>query len=343
MPHAAAFPSTSSSRSPSQAASWPRAPRRARGARSGRSPGRPARGRSARASPRAAAASRGSARRRCPRPSARRSRAAARRRRRAGTSRGRGSASRPSGRAGRRHRSPASVRGGGGAARSRDPGRASGGQPLPALRPAPLQDRPARARGHARAEAVLALPAANVGLVGPLHEAPEARKRRPWGRGAASIDKGFSQRVLHRPAVDNLRGQRASRRGVFGPAGHPFETLCPHLWRAVWNSGKSLQNRGFSPTGSPPEGAIVGRQTRCYARPSLSSRRSRAPRVEQPIELTAETLWTEVSGRLKGALNDSTYRTWFGEVEGQRSPTRCSSSRFRTTSRASGSRAISSS
>jgi chromosomal replication initiator protein len=38
--------------------------------------------------------------------------------------------------------------------------------------------------------------------------------------------------------------------------------------------------------------------------------------VEQPIELTAETLWTEVAGRLKGALNDSTYRTWFGEVEG---------------------------
>jgi chromosomal replication initiator protein len=38
--------------------------------------------------------------------------------------------------------------------------------------------------------------------------------------------------------------------------------------------------------------------------------------VEQSIELTAETLWTEVAGRLKGALNDSTYRTWFGEVEG---------------------------
>src|SRR4029078_8654866 len=41
-----------------------------------------------------------------------------------------------------------------------------------------------------------------------------------------------------------------------------------------------------------------------------------ARRVDQPIELTAETLWTEVAGRLKGALNDSTYRTWFGEVEG---------------------------
>jgi chromosomal replication initiator protein len=39
-------------------------------------------------------------------------------------------------------------------------------------------------------------------------------------------------------------------------------------------------------------------------------------RVEQPIELTAESLWTEVAGRLKGALNEATYRTWFGEVEG---------------------------
>ena len=39
--------------------------------------------------------------------------------------------------------------------------------------------------------------------------------------------------------------------------------------------------------------------------------------MEQPIELTAESLWTEVAGRLKGALNDSTFRTWFGEVEGR--------------------------
>jgi chromosomal replication initiator protein len=38
--------------------------------------------------------------------------------------------------------------------------------------------------------------------------------------------------------------------------------------------------------------------------------------VEQPIELTAENLWTEVSGRLKGALNESTFRTWFGEAQG---------------------------
>ena len=31
-------------------------------------------------------------------------------------------------------------------------------------------------------------------------------------------------------------------------------------------------------------------------------------------ELTAESLWTEVSARLKGALNDTTYGTWFGDV-----------------------------
>jgi chromosomal replication initiator protein len=29
-----------------------------------------------------------------------------------------------------------------------------------------------------------------------------------------------------------------------------------------------------------------------------------------------DTLWTEVSGRLREALNESTYRTWFGEAEG---------------------------
>ena len=38
--------------------------------------------------------------------------------------------------------------------------------------------------------------------------------------------------------------------------------------------------------------------------------------MEPQIELTAESLWSEVSGRLKGALNETTYRTWFGDVEG---------------------------
>jgi chromosomal replication initiator protein len=38
--------------------------------------------------------------------------------------------------------------------------------------------------------------------------------------------------------------------------------------------------------------------------------------VEPSIELTAEGLWSEVSGRLKEALNETTYRTWFDHVEG---------------------------
>ncbi len=36
--------------------------------------------------------------------------------------------------------------------------------------------------------------------------------------------------------------------------------------------------------------------------------------MEQPFEPTADSLWSEVSSRLRGALNESTYRTWFGEV-----------------------------
>jgi chromosomal replication initiator protein len=38
--------------------------------------------------------------------------------------------------------------------------------------------------------------------------------------------------------------------------------------------------------------------------------------VEPSIELTADGLWSEVSSRLKGALNETTYRTWFEHVEG---------------------------
>ena len=39
-------------------------------------------------------------------------------------------------------------------------------------------------------------------------------------------------------------------------------------------------------------------------------------RVEHQIELTAESLWSEVAGRLRGSLNDTTYGTWFREASG---------------------------
>jgi chromosomal replication initiator protein len=38
--------------------------------------------------------------------------------------------------------------------------------------------------------------------------------------------------------------------------------------------------------------------------------------VEREIELTAEDLWHDVSARLRDALNDTTFSTWFGEVDG---------------------------
>jgi chromosomal replication initiator protein len=38
--------------------------------------------------------------------------------------------------------------------------------------------------------------------------------------------------------------------------------------------------------------------------------------VEPQIELTADGLWNDVSARLREALNDTTFQTWFGEVSG---------------------------
>jgi len=38
--------------------------------------------------------------------------------------------------------------------------------------------------------------------------------------------------------------------------------------------------------------------------------------VEGQIELTAESLWSDVSGRLRSALNDTTYGTWFAHTGG---------------------------
>jgi chromosomal replication initiator protein len=38
--------------------------------------------------------------------------------------------------------------------------------------------------------------------------------------------------------------------------------------------------------------------------------------VENNVEPTAERLWSEVSGRLRETLNETTYATWFGDVTG---------------------------
>jgi chromosomal replication initiator protein len=49
---------------------------------------------------------------------------------------------------------------------------------------------------------------------------------------------------------------------------------------------------------------------------SNPDRRSVAVSVEGQLELTAESLWAEVAGRLRGSLNTTTYNNWFGEAGG---------------------------
>ena len=39
--------------------------------------------------------------------------------------------------------------------------------------------------------------------------------------------------------------------------------------------------------------------------------------MEHSAELTAETLWSEVADRLRGALNETTYRTWFADARAE--------------------------
>jgi chromosomal replication initiator protein len=63
-----------------------------------------------------------------------------------------------------------------------------------------------------------------------------------------------------------------------------------------------------------PKGAIEEPIGRCYARPSFRPTKERRDRVERPIELTAEGVWYEISGRLREALNENTFSTWFSEV-----------------------------
>jgi chromosomal replication initiator protein len=50
----------------------------------------------------------------------------------------------------------------------------------------------------------------------------------------------------------------------------------------------------------------------CFARAAAQP----SNRGEHLIELTAASLWDEVCDRLRGALNDSTFQTWFAEAEG---------------------------
>jgi len=79
---------------------------------------------------------------------------------------------------------------------------------------------------------------------------------------------------------------------------------------------KSPQIPVIVPARQAEKSSLKMRVTRCYARPPWSRLRSVQAAVERQIELTAESLWNDVAARLRGALNDQTYTTWFSEVAG---------------------------
>src|SRR5919202_6640229 len=71
----------------------------------------------------------------------------------------------------------------------------------------------------------------------------------------------------------------------------------------------------LSRSSETPAAAIVRRECRWYSRRFLQSGEERVGGVERPLEMTAETVWSEVSDRLRDALNENTYSTWFADVE----------------------------
>src|SRR5271169_122812 len=89
-----------------------------------------------------------------------------------------------------------------------------------------------------------------------------------------------------------------------------------------------MRPRGVSPTAfhtcggtrggrkAPANARVLSFSGTLLCSPSRAHDRGVGSGVEHQIELTAESLWNEVAGRLRGALNDATYSTWFGEAAG---------------------------
>jgi chromosomal replication initiator protein len=83
----------------------------------------------------------------------------------------------------------------------------------------------------------------------------------------------------------------------------------------MWAISKLPAKRKVFPIQKSRGNGIERSGGRCYARPSFRSTKERAGGVEKPIELTAEGVWNEISGRLREALNENTFSTWFAEVD----------------------------
>ena len=226
---------------------------------------------------------------------------------RAGTSRGPGSASRRTGPAGRRRRSRASARGGGGDSRARPAARRER-RLRPFARRRLRIARPARVDMRARKPCLACACARwadrSVSRGSKREEEPPDR-----GRRKASIDE--PQRV-----VPQLWRQRKGANCSDSRTGRPnvaSRHRRPQVWRQMWNRENPCKSSFFVPRCTSEPVVEIG-LARCYARRSPVPRptgEELAGGVEPQIELTAESLWSEVSSRLRGALNETTYRTWF--------------------------------
>ena len=191
---------------------------------------------------------------------------------------------------------------------------ASGRQPLAAPRAAALEDRAAGARRHPGAEAVLALPAAHVGLVGPLHVRGERRRgRAPGSRARASIDEHLERLSVFHSRACCAGSKKRCERALRGPtAPSPADVSTP-VENGVERE-KSLQIGHFLHDCGV---ALSARSATLLCSPLSPPARSWSARRGAPAELTAETSVDRGLRSAPGALNDTTFGTWFGDVEGR--------------------------
>jgi chromosomal replication initiator protein len=83
----------------------------------------------------------------------------------------------------------------------------------------------------------------------------------------------------------------------------------------LWTEEKALLRSKFMSPGQT-RGAVVEPQGRCYDRRFPESGGGSSIGVEGPVQLSAETLWSEVSARLKETLSGGPYAQWFSGARG---------------------------
>src|SRR5262249_3744277 len=139
----------------------------------------------------------------------------------------------------------------------------SGGEPLATLRAAALENRATRSGGHARTEAVLALPPADIGLVRAFHvvRLPVSQRRR--GEVGVETRPSEADDDAFRPAGFPQRsGCRVSSKSLHTGIGRcPGERVprhFPQVWRMVWRRSFSLHTSHFSGSGGVDRGSLSG-------------------------------------------------------------------------------------